>query len=241
MTDDQGHIVFTNTDIWDVLVDMAYYYNFAVDTRIHTEEMLDYPKKLREDFEKQQKEIEAIKKDDLHQWKHIKVIEEVNDKQQSEIDLVLNIVSCFSEGRWINALPWSDDTVWDNNIYAITDALDADIKAISENHKKDIEAIYKKLAENEMTFNDLVLQNNKEHELINKHLKQHDKQIQDLQKQLTEQDEQLADLLDTLACFNNGYWDNGLKWSNKAFWENSNLVYDTFDTILSQIGGPHTR
>ena len=38
VTDIQGHIAYDNPDIWDVVVDMLYYYNFAVDTQIVTQE-----------------------------------------------------------------------------------------------------------------------------------------------------------------------------------------------------------
>ena len=111
ITDNQGHIVYTNTDVWDVLVDMAYYYNFAVDTKKLTQETLDYVKQLDKAIKKQQEEIHAIQEDDKKQWEHINAIEKTNEEQQREIDSVLDTISCFSEGIWIDTLLWSNETV----------------------------------------------------------------------------------------------------------------------------------
>ncbi|WP_303027629.1 hypothetical protein [Duncaniella muris] len=136
MTDDQGHIVYTNTDVWDVLVDMAYYYNYAVDTRKLTQQMLDYTKKLDEAFQKQQKEIEALQEDNRDQWGHINDIEKVNTEQQRELNSIFDTISCFSEGIWIDTLLWSNETIWDNNKYAITDDLQNQINVLDENHRQ---------------------------------------------------------------------------------------------------------
>lgn len=136
MTDDQGHIVYTNTDVWDVLVDMAYYYNYAVDTRKLTQQMLDYAKKLDEAFQKQQKEIEALQEDNRDQWGHINDIEKVNTEQQRELNSIFDTISCFSEGIWIDTLLWSNETIWDNNKYAITDDLQNQINVLDENHRQ---------------------------------------------------------------------------------------------------------
>lgn len=136
MTDDQGHIVYTNTDVWDVLVDMAYYYNYAVDTRKLTQQMLDYAKKLDEAFQKQQKEIEALQEDNRDPWGHINDIEKVNTEQQRELNSIFDTISCFSEGIWIDTLLWSNETIWDNNKYAITDDLQNQINVLDENHRQ---------------------------------------------------------------------------------------------------------
>lgn len=226
MTDDQGHIVYTNTDVWDVLVDMTYYYNYVVDTRKLTQQMLDYAKKLDEAFQKQQKEIEALQEDNRDQWGHINDIEKVNTEQQRELNSIFDTISCFSEGIWIDTLLWSNETIWDNNKYAITDALAADIKELDEH-----------LSKSDKAFEEAMLENAKEHGLVNTHLQKHDREIKALQDLIKEHDEQIIDLIDTLACFSNGYWDNGLKWSNVALWENSNLMYNTFEDIYSQIEG----
>ena len=138
MTDDQGHIVYTNTDVWDVLVDMAYYYNYAVDTRKLTQQMLDDAKKLNDAFQKQQKEISALQKDNLDQWGHINDIDEVNAEQQRELYSVLDTISCFSEGIWIDTLLWSNETIWDNNKYALTDDLQNQIDVLIKTHRQDI-------------------------------------------------------------------------------------------------------
>lgn len=313
MTDDQGHIVYTNTDVWDVLVDMAYYYNYAVDTRKLTQQMLDYAKKLDEAFQKQQKEIEALQEDNRDQWGHINDIEKVNTEQQRELNSIFDTISCFSEGIWIDTLLWSNETIWDNNKYAITDDLQNQINVLDENHRQDIEDLTEKhnteisalaahvarqekiqmgineylqdqvydlnnsfscfstgvwendlhwsqealwdnnkyaitdalaadikeldehLSKSDKAFEEAMLENAKEHGLVNTHLQKHDRKIKDLQDLIKEHDEQIIDLIDTLACFSNGYWDNGLKWSNVALWENSNLMYNTFEDIYSQL------
>lgn len=313
MTDDQGHIVYTNTDVWDVLVDMAYYYNYAVDTKKLTQQMLDYTKKLDEAFQKQQKEIEAIQKDNKDQWDHINAIEKVNDEQQRELNAIFDTISCFSEGIWIDTLLWSNETIWDNNKYAITDDLQNQINELTETHRQDIEdltekhnseisklaahivqrekyqdgindylqdqvydlnntlscfstgvwendlhwsqltlwdnnkyaitdalsedikALDKRVNDNKTDFDKAVLENSKEHGLVNAHLQKHDKEIKDLQDLIAEHDQQIIDLIDTLCCFSSGQWDNGLKWSNKALWENSNQMIDTFEDIYSKI------
>lgn len=315
MTDDQGHIVYTNTDVWDVLVDMAYYYNYVVDTRKLTQQMLDYAKKLDEAFQKQQKEIEALQEDNRDQWGHINDIEKVNTEQQRELNSIFDTISCFSEGIWIDTLLWSNETIWDNNKYAITDDLQNQINVLDENHRQDIEDLTEKhnteisalaahvarqekiqrgineylqdqvydlnnsfscfstgvwendlhwsqealwdnnkyaitdalaadikeldehLSKSDKAFEEAMLENAKEHGLVNTHLQKHDREIKDLQDLIKEHDEQIIDLIDTLACFSNGYWDNGLKWSNVALWENSNLMYNTFEDIYSQIEG----
>lgn len=324
MTDDQGHIVYTNTDVWDVLVDMAYYYNYAVDTKKLTQQMLDYAKKLDEAFQKQQKEIEAIQKDNKDQWDHINAIEKVNDEQQRELNAIFDTISCFSEGIWIDTLLWSNETIWDNNKYAITDdlqnqineltethrqdiedltekhnseisklaahvvqrekyqdgindylqdqvydlnntlscfstgvwendlhwsqltlwdnnkyaitdALAEELKSMADTHKKDVEAINNRISDNKKAFEKAMLENAKEHGLIKTHLEKHDEEIKSLQDLIAIHDEQIIDLIDTLCCFSSGQWDNGLKWSNKALWEDSNLMIDTFEDVYSKI------
>lgn len=148
-TDALGHIVYANTDVWDVIVDMAYYYNFAIDTKKVTQETLEYVKKLDEAFQKQQKEIEAIQSDNKDQWNHIRSIEKLNTEQQREIDSVLDTISCFSEGIWFDTLLWSNEPLWDNNKYAITDDLQAQINKLSNKHDSEIRAINNHIAEHE--------------------------------------------------------------------------------------------
>lgn len=62
--EETGHIIYVNPDVWDVIVDNAFYFNFAVDTKILTEETIIYVTQLKED-------INLIKKDDEKQWKKI--------------------------------------------------------------------------------------------------------------------------------------------------------------------------
>ena len=323
-TDDQGHIVYTNTDVWDVLVDMAYYYNFAVDTKKLTKDTLDYVKRLDEAFQKQQKEIQALQKDNEDQWDAIHDIENVNAEQQREIDSILDTISCFSEGIWIDTLLWSNYTIWDNNKYAITDdlqdqinvltgthrqdiedltekhnqeisslaahiakqekiqsdinvylqdqvydlnsalscfssgiwendlhwsntsiwdnnkyaltdALTERIDNLNQTHKNDVEAVNQHLNNSDKAFSDAVLQNTKEHNAINSRLVKHKEAIDALQTLIDKHDIQITELLDALSCFGNGQWDNELKWSNNTHWENSNLMCDTFEDIYLQI------
>lgn len=130
-TDDNGYMQYINTDTWDVVVDMQYYYNYSVDTKKLTKETLEYVKELDAAIKQQQKEIDAIKKDDINQWEYIRNIEDVNNEQQREIDTMLDTFSCFSEGIWINTLLWNNTTVWDNNKYAITDDLQVQINDIN--------------------------------------------------------------------------------------------------------------
>ena len=60
LADKQGHLTFANPDVWDVVVDMSYYYNFAVDTQNMTKETLEYVKNLDEALKKQAQEIKRI-------------------------------------------------------------------------------------------------------------------------------------------------------------------------------------
>lgn len=190
MTDDQGHIVYTNTDVWDVLVDMAYYYNYAVDTRKLTQQMLDYAKKLDEAFQKQQKEIEALQEDNRDQWGHINDIEKVNTEQQRELNSIFDTISCFSEGIWIDTLLWSNETIWDNNKYAITDDLQNQINVLDENHRQDIE--------------DLTEKHNTEISALAAHVARQEKIQMGINEYLQDQ---VYDLNNSFSCFSTGVWE----------------------------------
>lgn len=149
IADDAGHLAFANTDVWDVIVDMVYYYNFAIDTNNLTKETLEYIKKLDAEWQRQQQEIQAIQEDNKKQWEHILEIEKLNVEQQREIDSVLGTYSCFSEGIWSDTLLWNNETLWDNNKYAITDDLQHQINELTEHHKFDIKRIDDHIAEHE--------------------------------------------------------------------------------------------
>lgn len=149
IADDAGHLAFANTDVWDVIVDMVYYYNFAIDTNNLTKETLEYIKKLDAEWQRQQQEIQAIQEDNKKQWEHILEIEKLNVEQQREIDSVLGTYSCFSEGIWSDTLLWNNETLWDNNKYAITDDLQHQINELTEHHKFDIKRIDNHIAEHE--------------------------------------------------------------------------------------------
>ena len=216
MTDDQGHIVYTNTDVWDVLVDMAYYYNYAVDTRKLTQQMSDYVKKLDEAFQKQQKEIEALQKDNRDQWNHINDIEKVNTEQQRELNSIFDTISCFSEGIWIDTLLWSNETIWDNNKYAITDDLQNQINVLDENHRQDIE--------------DLTEKHNTEISALAAHVARQEKIQMGINEYLQDQ---VYDLNNSFSCFNTGVWENDLHWSQEALWDNNK--YAITDALAADI------
>lgn len=208
MTDDQGHIVYTNTDVWDVLVDMAYYYNYAVDTRKLTQQMSDYTKKLDEAFQKQQKEIEVLQKDNRDQWDHINDIEKVNAEQQRELNSIFDTISCFSEGIWIDTLLWSNETIWDNNKYAITDDLQNQIDVLSETHRQDI----KDFTEKHENFR-------KEHQAITGRLNKLDTQCEG-------QQHEIDSLLYHISILTNGVWDDLFLWNNDHLWHNESGVIE---------------
>lgn len=216
MTDDQGHIVYTNTDVWDVLVDMAYYYNYVVDTRKLTQQMLDYAKKLDEAFQKQQKEIEALQEDNRDQWGHINDIEKVNTEQQRELNSIFDTISCFSEGIWIDTLLWSNETIWDNNKYAITDDLQNQINVLDENHRQDIE--------------DLTEKHNTEISALAAHVARQEKIQRGINEYLQDQ---VYDLNNSFSCFSTGVWESDLHWSQEALWDNNK--YAITDALAADI------
>ena len=218
IADDAGHLAFANTDVWDVIVDMAYYYNFAIDTNNHTKETLEYIKKLDAEWRRQQKEIEAIQEDDKKQWKHILEIEKLNAEQQREINSVLDTYSCFSEGIWFDTLLWNNDLLWDNNKYAITDDLQNQIDELSNRHKEDIEQIVSDIEE------------------INAHMTRHEKEQNQINDYLLEQCDNWNN---SISCFSEGVWENLLYWGNMSLWDNNKFsitedLQNQIDDIVEQ-------
>lgn len=212
VADDAGHLAFANTDVWDVIVDMAYYYNFAIDTNNLTKETLEYIKKLDAEWRRQQKEIEAIQEDDKKQWKHILEIEKLNAEQQREINSVLDTYSCFSEGIWFDTLLWNNDLLWDNNKYAITDDLQNQIDELSNRHKEDIEQIVSDIEE------------------INAHMTRHEKEQNQINDYLLEQCDNWNN---SISCFSEGVWENLLYWGNMSLWDNNK--YSITEDLQNQI------
>lgn len=240
MTDDQGHIVYTNTDVWDVLVDMAYYYNYTVDTRNLTQQTLDSTKKLDEASQKQQKEIEALQIDNHDQWNHINDIEKANAEQQRELNSIFDTISCFSEGIWIDTLLWGNETIWDNNKCTIADA-------IAEEHQSE----YQKMLDNIRAYNGCFEKgewanpffwndtdvwyntpnsiSETENDIIN-----HDNRLTALESQfalfipqlvsqqtiIEQHQSQLETLMDCFTVLNVGKWQNLLLWDNTSKWSN---------------------
>lgn len=218
VADDAGHLAFANTDVWDVIVDMAYYYNFAIDTNNLTKETLEYIKKLDAEWRRQQKEIEAIQEDDKKQWKHILEIEKLNAEQQREINSVLDTYSCFSEGIWFDTLLWNNDLLWDNNKYAITDDLQNQIDELSNRHKEDIEQIVSDIEE------------------INAHMTRHEKEQNQINDYLLEQCDNWNN---SISCFSEGVWENLLYWGNMSLWDNNKFsitedLQNQIDDIVEQ-------
>lgn len=212
IADDAGHLAFANTDVWDVIVDMVYYYNFAIDTDNLTKETLEYIKKLDAEWKKQQKEIEAIQEDDKKQWKSILEIEKLNVEQQREINSVLDTYSCFSEGIWFDTLLWNNDLLWDNNKYAITDDLQNQIDRLSNRHKEDIEQI------------------NSDIEEINVHMARHEEEQRQINDYLLEQNDNWNN---SISCFSEGVWENLLHWGNLSLWDNNK--FSITDDLQGQI------
>ena len=218
VADDAGHLAFTNTDVWDVIVDMAYYYNFAIDTNNLTKETLEYIKKLDAEWRRQQKEIEAIQEDDKKQWEHILEIEKLNAEQQREINSVLDTYSCFSEGIWFDTLLWNNDLLWDNNKYAITDDLKNQIDELSNRHKEDIEQIVSDIEE------------------INAHMTRHEEEQNQINDYLLEQCDNWNN---SISCFSEGVWENLLYWGNMSLWDNNKFsitedLQNQIDDIVEQ-------
>lgn len=218
IADDAGHLAFANTDVWDVIVDMVYYYNFAIDTNNLTRETLEYIKRLDDEWKRQQKEIQAIQKDNKEQWEHIIEIEKLNAEQQREINSVLDTYSCFSEGIWFDTLLWNNDLLWDNNKYAITDDLQNQIDELSNRHKEDIEQIDSDIEE------------------INAHMTRHEEEQNQINDYLLEQCDNWNN---SISCYSEGVWENLLYWGNMSLWDNNKFsitedLQDQIDDIVEQ-------
>jgi len=196
--------VYTNTDVWDVLVDMAYYYNYAVDTRKLTQQMLDYAKKLDEAFQKQQKEIEALQEDNRDQWGHINDIEKVNTEQQRELNSIFDTISCFSEGIWIDTLLWSNETIWDNDHLWANGAGVID-EAITDTNER-IDVISEEI------------------DNINQRAEDHQSEYQKM----------LDDIRAYNGCFEKGEWADPFFWNDTDIWYNSpNSISEAENDIIS--------
>lgn len=168
---------------------------------------------------------------DIYDEKQERYQEDINEYLLNHANDINDSLCCFSEGIWENNLYWSDVAVWDNNKYALTDALSERINTLSETHQTDTKSINQHLTE----IDEALLQNSRKHDAFNTHLEKHDGEIKALQKLIAEHDQQITDLLYALVCFNSGQWENDFKWSNEALWENSNFMCDTFEDIYHQI------
>lgn len=151
---------------------------------------------------------------DIYDEKQERYQEDINEYLLNHANDINDSLCCFSEGIWENNLYWSDVTVWDNNKYALTDALSERINTLSETHQTDTRAINQHLTE----IDEELLQNGRKHDAFNTHLEKHDGEIKALQKLIAEHDQQITDLLYALSCFNSGQWKNDFKWNNEDLW-----------------------
>ena len=221
IADDAGHLAFANTDVWDVVVDMVYYYNFAIDTNNLTKETLEYIKKLDAEWQRQQKEIQALQEDNKKQWGRILKIEELNVEQQREIDSVLGTYSCFSEGIWFDTLLWNNDLLWDNNKYAITDNLQNQINELSSHHEEDVKQINSDIDE------------------INAHMTRHEKEQDKINGYLLDQCDNWNN---SVSCFSEGVWENLLFWGNQPLWDNNKFaITDDLQRQIDDVVKQHDK
>lgn len=209
ITDEQGHIVYQNTDIWDVLVDMAYYYNYLVDNRKLTKELQEYCKKLND-------LIIALQEDNKLQWEHIKALEKFAEETKIQLDPLVNTFCCFSEGIWIDTLSWNNELIWDNNKYAITDDLQRQINELSERHDNELKELTDK--------------HDKDVKDINNRIDTFEKEQGKVNDYLTDQVERFSN---AFSCFSTGIWLNELNWDNHSYWDNNK--YEITDDLQRQI------
>lgn len=66
--DEAGHIAYANPDVWDVIVDMANYYNFVIDCKYLVEQTHSQVQQNAHQIQVHQQEIDAIKQEDVLQW-----------------------------------------------------------------------------------------------------------------------------------------------------------------------------
>lgn len=251
MTDDQGHIVYTNTDVWDVLVDMAYYYNYAVDTRKLTQQMLDYAKKLDEDFRKEHQAITG----------RLNKLDTQCEGQQHEIDSLLYHISILTNGVWDDLFLWNNDHLWHNESGVIEEAL-ADTNERIDKINEEIEAInqraeehqseYQKMLDdirayngcfekgewaNPFFWNDTDVWCNTPNSIseTENDIISHDNRLTALESQfalfiqqfaaqqtiIEQHQSQLETLMDCFTVLNVGKWQNLLLWDNTSKWSNA--------------------
>ena len=60
VADEAGHIMYSNQDIWDVVVDMLYYYNYALDNQLISKDILDYVKSLEKEIKDYKESVDSF-------------------------------------------------------------------------------------------------------------------------------------------------------------------------------------
>ena len=90
IADENEHIEYANPDIWDVVVDMASYYNKAIDNNELAQQILDETKSLVEKFEKELGDVDERLSDELdsHQ-KEIDQLKHIDNNLQNQIDDII--------------------------------------------------------------------------------------------------------------------------------------------------------
>lgn len=86
--DEYGRIKYDNVDIWDVVVDMAYYYNFTIELRELVQRTIARVTENEKNIQANKDDIGEIKKDDLEQWEHINNIEKLDEEQGEKIEKI---------------------------------------------------------------------------------------------------------------------------------------------------------
>jgi len=160
--DSVGHITFANTDVWDVVVDMTEYYNWALDSNLLAKETKEYVKGVQDQFWRQQAQINALQKVDNTHDEEIaalkqadqdlsdrldavgattsikdlnKAIRKINKAQAVQDEAIVTLgehFGCFSDGIWINAGLWEDEKLWANDTFDLSAMVNAIEKNIQD-------------------------------------------------------------------------------------------------------------
>lgn len=84
--EETGYVSFVNPDVWDVVVDMAFYYNYVIEQKNFNAYILEKTTQIESD-------IESLQKDNHHQWKHIQRLENISSTNQKEIDFIYALLN----------------------------------------------------------------------------------------------------------------------------------------------------
>lgn len=141
LDEETNHLQFINQEIWDVIVDMSYYFNYVVDQENFNKRIDEFTKEL-------ESQIQDLQVDNLHQWEEIDCIKRIlkkhhhklkklrnvdknlqnqidqlredNERQQKEIDEIKSHsgyykgTSVVNNGIWDNSMIWGNGDFWNN-------------------------------------------------------------------------------------------------------------------------------